>query len=430
MVLASAGADVVLLDGLTIPSELMALPTLTPTLETPRPAPTLTGADQQIIAHPDLIPALDPLIAAKAQRGRSVAVADVLAIYDTYSWGERDPDAIRAYLHDVAAGPHRPASVLLVGAGTVRMRVGPGEADPTLIPPYLLVSDAVYGEIACDTCYTRLSDGPPQTEPLPDLPIGRLPANTLAEATMLIAKTVTALTPPSGAWRTTALLVADNDREADGTPDPAGPFSPLLADIATALPDMHAQSFVYAPDQMHDTGPYQHAAVLRAHLLPAWDAGAALVAYVGHANAWQWAWTGAAEPVADLMARGDAVRTNGARLPILLSMTCLSGAFANPTMTAIDEQLLRQPDGGIVAALSPSGSGVNTGHTLMMAAILPALRSGQTLGTAHLAGLGALLAPPHDHALVFSYSILGDPDVTLPPSNTLYSIALPLLVKP
>jgi hypothetical protein len=246
---------------------------------------------------------------------------------------------------------------------------------------------------------------------------------------MLIAKTVTAMTPPSGAWRTTALLVADNDREADGTPDPAGPFSPLLADIATALPDMHTQSFVYAPDQMHDTGPYQHAAALRAHLLPAWDAGAALVAYVGHANAWQWAWTGANESVADLLARGDAVRTNGPRLPILVSMTCLSGAFANPTMTAIDEALLRQGDGGIVAALTPSGSGVNTGHTLMLAAILPALRAGQTLGTAHLAGLGALLAQPHDRALVFSYSILGDPDVTLPPSNPMYSIALPLLVN-
>jgi hypothetical protein len=98
-------------------------------------------------------------------------------------------------------------------------------------------------------------------------------------------------------------------------------------------------------------------------------------------------------------------------------------------MTAIDEQLLRQADGGIVAALSPSGSGVNTGHTLMMAAILPAMRDHASLGTAHLAGLAALLAQPNDHALVFSYSILGDPDVTLPPSNPRYSIALPLLVN-
>jgi len=430
LALTSNGADVVLLDSLTLPEVAVSRPHMTPALEAPRPTPARTGADQLIIAHPDLIPALDPLIAAKQQRGRSVAVADVLAIYDAYSWGERDPDAIRAYLRAVVAGPHPPTSILLVGATTTRLRVGPGDTDTALIPPYLLVSDAVYGEIACDTCYTRLAAADVRDQPRPDLPIGRLSARTLAEAQTMIAKTIAALSPPSGAWRSRMLLVADNDRDAAGSPDPAGPFSPLLSAMVTGLPTMQAQMFVYAPDQPRDDGPYQHAAALRIRLFAAWDAGAGLIAYVGHASPWQWAWTGTTEPVPYLVTRGDAVRTNGTRLPILLSMTCLSGSFANPTLTALDAELLHQSGGGIVAALSPSGSGVNTGHTLMMTAILPALHDGQSLGTAHLAGLQALLAQPDDHALVFSYSILGDPDVTLPPSNPMYSIALPEVVHP
>jgi Peptidase family C25 len=111
-------------------------------------------------------------------------------------------------------------------------------------------------------------------------------------------------------------------------------------------------------------------------------------------------------------------------------MTCLSGSFAHPTLSSIDEELLRQSDGGIVAALSPSGSGVNTGHARMLAGILPALTTGRTLGEAHLAGLVALLAQPDDQALAFSYSILGDPDVSLPPNLPMYSIALPLVNTP
>jgi hypothetical protein len=93
--------------------------------------------------------------------------------------------------------------------------------------------------------------------------------------------------------------------------------------------------------------------------------------------------------VAHLVSRSDAVRSNGTRLPILLSMTCLSGSFANPTLSAIDEELLRQPHGGIVAAFSPTGSGVNTGHTAILTGMLPVLARGETLGAAHLAGLQA-----------------------------------------
>lgn len=98
--------------------------------------------------------------------GVSSAVADVLAIYDAYGWGERDPEAIRDYLRGVAAGPQRPTSILLVWERATHMRVAPGEGDTTLIPPYLLTSDAVYGEIACDTCYTRLASGDPLAEPI------------------------------------------------------------------------------------------------------------------------------------------------------------------------------------------------------------------------------------------------------------------------
>jgi hypothetical protein len=129
------------------------------------------------------------------------------------------------------------------------------------------------------------------------------------------------------------------------------------------------------------------------------------------------------------LTRADAVRTNHAQLPILLSLTCLSGAFANPTLSPIDAELLHQPGGGIVAALSPTGSGVATAHRDMLVGLLPALRQGQTLGIAHLASLAALhAAQGHDPASL-SYAILGDPDVRLPAPAGPDQLFLPNIVR-
>jgi Peptidase family C25 len=422
--------DLVLLDGLEIADARIPLPTVTPALERPRAAPQIVASDQQIIAHPDLIGGLAPLIDAKQSLGRSAAVADVLAIYDAYSWGERDPEAIRAFLLDLAQHGVQPASALLVGAGTARLRYGPGAHDPTRIPPYLIDGDPAYGEIACDSCFARLGAQDPRSA-LPALPLGRLPARTPEEIATLAAKTALALVGPApGIWRGRVLLVADNDHDLDGGADPAGPFVPLLDLAAAQLPGAPVEQFRYAPGAPDGVGSYSHAAPLRERLLAAWDAGAGLVIYAGHASPWQWAWTGAQEPVPYLLAHIDAVRANAGRLPILISLSCLSGSFANPTMATLDEALLLQPGGGIVAALSPSGSGDHRGHQELIRALAPALAAGRSLGEAHLASARALAHSPEHQSLAYGYAILGDPEVGLPLAREEHRAMLPLVVRP
>lgn len=416
--------DIVFIDAVNMPTLAVPLPTLTPIIEQPMPAPAIIPADQQIIAHPDLIAALQPLVEAKAHQGMTVAITDVTAIYDSFSWGERDPAAIRAWIQVVAAHAP-PTSILLVGDGTARLR----EEDPALrsIPPYLIAADPVVGVIACDTCYTRLDADDPRHDGQPDIPIGRFPARTPAEASVLVAKTIAALHPLPGSWRTRMLLVADNDHEADRTPDPAGPFQPILHAIAAAMPAYQAAWFRYTPDQPATTGNYPSVAALRQDLFAAWDAGAAVIAYSGHASAWQWGWTGPNESVPHILTRSDAVRRNSARLPLLLSMTCLSGSLQQPTLSAIDMELVLQADGGVAAALSASGSGVNTQHRTMLAGILPVLARGDSIGSAHLAGIAALLQESAAPDLAYSFNLLGDPALTLPPS--VHQVALPEVVR-
>ena len=152
--------------------------------------------------------------------------------------------------------------------------------------------------------------------------------------------------------------------------------------------------------------------------------------YAGHGSPWQWAETTPSAETPYLWYLYDAdARVNEDRLPILLSMTCLSGDFANPTLMTTDERLVLHPGGGVVASLSATGQGVNTGHARLLDGLLPTLFSptgDRTLGATHLAGLRVLVASREHLDLAYSFGILGDPLVTLPfvPTHAQY---VPLL---
>jgi len=444
LALASSGGDTVMVDDLTLPA---IFPSASP-VSVPAPAPAiplpgdLGGAGLLIITHSAFRSALDPLIAAHTAQGWRVAVVDVQAAYDAFSFGDRDPEAIRQLIRQA-----RPAAVLLVGAGTTALRQDV-PARPTFIPPYL-IRDMRGGETACDTCYTRLNSGDPMAQPLPDIPIGRFPVTTLAEAQTLVAKTVTYLTaPPTGAWQTQALFLADNDYQADGTPDPAGSFVQAAEMGIGALPfGLRVSRFYYAPDRPL-SDPYDpNARRLRCRLFraidggskynthcavnpPGTETGAALWVYVGHGSPWQWAYTDPSAETSYLWYLYDAdARKNGDRLPSLMSMTCLSGDFANPVLQTNDERLLLKAGGGVVASLSSSGEGVNTGHARLLRGVLARLyaRSGdRTLGASHLAGLNALQGATPD--LTFAFTVLGDP-LVVAPFVPVSSVALPLIVR-
>jgi hypothetical protein len=399
-----------------------------------------TGADYLIISHSDFLPALGPLIALKAQQGQQVAVLDVQAAYDAWSNGSPDPEAIRSLIRTAAAQwKPAPKAVLLVGSGSVR-------SDASFIPPYLVESDPM-GEIPCDSCFVRLDGNDVLADRLPDLPIGRLPVRTLEEARVVIAKTVTALQqPPSGAWQQHAILLADNDREADGTPDPAGGFVAAAETVRSLLPAPWQSSRIYyAPDRPASAPAYPDPLQARCALFAAWDGsrsdprctapdkrdnGASLLVYSGHANPWQWATTAldADPPYLYTLYDGDRL-SNGSRLPILLNLSCLTGSFANPELFTTDELLLLNEGGGISASLSSAGMVAGSGHEPFAKGVVPVLVAGGTLGEAHLAGLRSVLDDGRGTSLLWSYQLLGDPQMTLPQSRST-TIHLPVVVQP
>jgi hypothetical protein len=379
------------------------------------------AADYLIVGYGPFLPAAEPLAAFYRARGLRVAAVDVQDIYDEWSGGALDPESIRAFARHAYANwsGRAPTYLLLVGDGSYDSRNLLGNGWANYVPPYFISGDPWTNEASCDTCYGRLDTPRASDDPLPELLVGRLPVSSLAQAEAVVAKTLAYRAAPAGAWQSRAISLSDNYYEADGSADPAGDFVASAERAIAALPaGFDARRFFYDPSPQRAGLPGFYAAPepLRAALTRTLNEGAALLSYHGHSSYWQWAYTGAntEPPYLWYLYDADGLQ-NSPRLPVLLSMTCLTGFFQQPELPTTDERLLTSA-GGIVASFSPSGLGVASGHDRLERAILLALfgadAQGRSLGAARLAADAALLGTPNGD-LAYTYQLFGDPALAL-----------------
>lgn len=301
------------------------------------------GADAVIVTPALLRPAAERLADWHRAHGRRAVVVDIQAVYDEFNDGIYHPKAVPALL--AWAQTHWPSPppmyLTLVGDGHWNFKAyntAVYPAAPNLIPPYLAWVDPVQGEVPADAAYGDL-DG----DLVPEIAVGRLAVSTLAEAQAVVDKIVTYdETTRVEAWQKRAVFVADD-------PDSAGDF-PTLSDeiIAQRLPaDL-------IPQRIYLGQNYPDALSARAALSEALNSGVWMVQYSGHGGINFWARWGAdtlwrTQDIAGLSSPG--------RLPVVMTFNCLDGYFAYPGSPSIAELMHRQPAGGSVATLSPSGLG-------------------------------------------------------------------------
>jgi hypothetical protein len=350
-----------------------------------------SGADYVIIAPDEFAPALNSLIALRQSEGLTVTVESPQAIYDAYGDGRPDPAAVRAYLaHAYAAWEPRPTYVLLVGDGSFDPKRYRADSTPTFIPPYLADVDPWAGETAADNRYVTV-DG---NDDLPDMLIGRLPVQTLAEAQDVVKKIVQYETAPlPGGWNSNVTFVADN---AD----------PEAGDFA-AQSEIIASTYVTTPftaQRIYFTPPATTIASVQQAVLSAWNTGALIMQFAGHSSWQQWA--------QERFFHLDDLASlhNDHRWPVVVEMTCFTGAFQRPEPT-LDEELLKLNDRGAVTVWGATGLGINTGHDWLDNGFFRAVFNDTvgTVGEATLAGK-LLLADSGQHLdLLDTFTLLGDP---------------------
>lgn len=373
------------------------------------------------IAPAALHAALQPLIAHRLMNGWLTAVIDTQAIYDQWSDGQVSPDAIRNFLrHARATWRVKPYAVILVGDGNYDPLNHSGDAAPTLVPPFLANVDPRMGETACESCFAQLDGDDALSDKLPDLLFGRLPVKSAEQLTALVKKIIAYETQPEGAWMNRVAFIADNTRHEDGSYDNAGDFDAFtrrgmaLQPVGAALPALFYEPLANGTQPQYESD----ALTARNKAIAQFNEGAAVVNFAGHGLPNQWAYTAPnAGGVPYLLTSQDAAAlNNGTRLPVALSMACLTGTFHQPDADGgnnIDEQLVLAPNGGAIASWSSAGLSILYSSEFLQRGFYQALWQNPgalTIGALAQASLLDLFqsAPCCDEPLR-THVLLGDP---------------------
>lgn len=154
-----------------------------------RPAPYLkaaeSGADYLIIAHEDLLDAIQPLAEYRQGQGLRVEVVPVHQVYDEFGDGVFTPYAIRDFVaYALAAWKPPPQYLLLVGDATYDYRDYRGTGFESLVPT-IMAREAGSIEVAADAAFAVDADTGTVR-----LAVGRFPADTPEQVAKLVETTM------------------------------------------------------------------------------------------------------------------------------------------------------------------------------------------------------------------------------------------------
>jgi hypothetical protein len=369
-------------------------------------------ADYIAIVHRSLWDAVQPLLEHRSAEGLHVAKVDVQDVYDEFSGGRLDPEALRAFLtyayHEWNSGGARPVYVLLVGDGHYDFKNAFGMGLPNLIPPYLLDVDPFIGETAADNRYA-CADG--HDDFLPDMAIGRIPAKNPAELTAYVNKVLAyEQTTPSGAWQSRTVFVAD------AAYDPAGNFHALSEQSRTMMPAGYESKTVYfGASPSTDT-----AGEMKLAMRAAFDAGAIYLQWFGHASRQRWG-----SGLNNMFDLADPPRLAlNTVVPFSAAYSCWSGYFINArgspqygnSEQSLGEALVLVPGRGSLVDLSPTGLHIGAALVKLNQEIVKAVfqQRQDRVGLAVDRAKGAFFESGEQFAdLIDTQVLLGDPAIRL-----------------
>ncbi|NKQ35737.1 MAG: hypothetical protein HF973_09000 [Chloroflexi bacterium] len=341
------------------------------------------GADYVAIIpdEPGFAEALQPLLEHRHDQGYRVTAVSLPQIYAEFGYGHKSAQAIKDFLTYAANEWTAPAPkfVLLAGDASYDLHDhlnGPNEN----ILPTSLTHSAQNGYVSSDAWYGILDDsGKPQ------IAVGRFPAQTAVQLQNMVEKTI-AYETTSQPWQQHALLVADDEPVFDNITEN------LAAYLDEEGLDVDAL-YMSQNDAIH----YD--------IISALNKGVGLVNYAGHGDYDSWG--------DERVFQGDdgAMLANSGRAPILTSLSCNNGSFADPQRDSLAEKLLWVENGGIVAAVAPTTSMKNMAASPLAARFYQNLLSGKadTIGEALLLAESVEDPLPGWRDMILSVQILGDP---------------------
>lgn len=326
--------------------------------------------------------AITPLVEHREQQGMAVTAVPLSQVFDEFGYGRQSPQAIRDFLaYAVAEWEPAPRYVLLVGDASYDIYGFTTGENNNILPTYLVFTEFA-GYVASDTWFTIFDD-----ETLtPEIAIGRFPVQNVDQLQTLVGKTIAYEETADLDWLNKALLVADDEPAFDTA-------SEELAGELNLIGYETQKLYMTENEDIHDD------------IVSALNQGVGIINYIGHGSIQVWGDEGVFD------AEDADILINGQRLPIFTTFTCLNGYFNHPEVNALAETLMWAEDGGVVAAVAPSGRSLTSQQRPLAAVFFQSLFNGdaQTLGEALLLSKVAAADDVGLRDVIHTFNLLGDP---------------------
>lgn len=287
------------------------------------------AANFLIVTHKSLANAAQVLREYRQRQGMNTIVVDMEDVYDEFSFGVHDANALKAFLrYAVTEWNGKPGYILLFGDASYDPRnyLGGGGEAIDLVPTMIVETDFL--ETASDESLADI-DG----DGIAEASMGRLPVRNANEATLVVNKLISYETTKIGTpGERGGVIVSDSSGGED--------FRGKSQQVRAMMPLNMQVQFINRSDADVNT--------VRERIIGAFNSGPAIVNFMGHGSAMIWT-------NANLFSSASASNLqNGSRLPVAVLMTCLNGSFAERN-DGLAESLIKAQNGGAVAVWASTG---------------------------------------------------------------------------
>lgn len=331
---------------------------------------SLKNVDYLIITQPSFFSQAQRLATYhQSTNGYNVQIVDVNKIYNEYSSGSKDITAIRDFITKLNTPLGSLKYVFLLGDTSYDFKNRVAN-NTDIIPSYQSESsgDVKASYVTDDYFVMTKPQSVNNLSQLPDLPIGRLPADNIQEAKVMIDKTLAyynalpGQSNPFGEWRMKLDFVADDDYEGTGPTKPDGTVVPgpfhYLVDYAinqnfsdTEKPEYNIRKlYLDAFQNVTSAGGPRYPQVNQAITN---DVGNSLyLFYFGHGGINGWAQE---RVLTSTEVQGFNNFTSVySRFPFVSTITCEFTLWDDPNTYSVGEQLIKHSTGGAANMITSS----------------------------------------------------------------------------
>jgi len=350
-----------------------------------------------IIVVPDsFITDIAPLVDAYKKRNMTVAIVDISDVYNSFSFGVRDPESVRTmllYLLSVPGAHH--LRYLLLGGDTSH-DLDKMNKDRNIVPTHLAMVPG-WGPASDDGYFASVSGD----DNFPDLYVGRFPAGNRSDMKSMVAKTVRYLTAlATGPWRDNLMMLGGAESDFTTFNDQA------ITDILGSK--VNLTRLDGDPASLY----YRDASVASKEIAGYINAGLYAINFNGHGGGLVWS-DSKFFSYSDLDKLYNGTWDRAGRLPFVFSFTCLTGFFESPDYRSLGEEFLRLPQHGCIGFLGASAYTSKKGNLLMDRIFLDNAVNGKFESVGEMIALTKikmLAAYGNEYLpLINQYNFLGDP---------------------